>query len=156
MERKTTLGPATVATGRAQLILDGSPDGRGLPAGGPRPASCDRSATVAECSTHPRPRPGPYRWGADASALHPRPGRVHCRCLHLATARGGWVSSTSCTASAGNLFLADRRLVGKPGSNSCATGRPTHVPSFRSPVSVPSRDLSSTCRPYAPPGVVRN
>eukprot|EP00955_Chlamydomonas_euryale_P095411 364937-Chlamydomonas_euryale.AAC.15 len=57
--------------GRAQLfILGGSPDGRGPPAGGPRPASrdpsrdhrrkrdlsCERRATVAESATRQRPQ----------------------------------------------------------------------------------------------------
>eukprot|EP00955_Chlamydomonas_euryale_P091781 364647-Chlamydomonas_euryale.AAC.7 len=61
-------------TGRAELfILDGSPDGRGPAARGPRPASrdpsrdrrrkrdpsCGRRVTVAESATRPRPRPGP-------------------------------------------------------------------------------------------------
>eukprot|EP00955_Chlamydomonas_euryale_P054948 355986-Chlamydomonas_euryale.AAC.24 len=65
----------------AQLfILDGSPDGRGPAARGPRPASrdpsrdrrrkrdpsCGRRETVAESATRPRPRPGP-------SAPHPQP-----------------------------------------------------------------------------------
>eukprot|EP00955_Chlamydomonas_euryale_P066236 359489-Chlamydomonas_euryale.AAC.3 len=83
------------STGRAQLfILDGLPDGRGPPAGGPRPASrdlsrdrrwkrdpsCDRRATVAERSTRLRSSPGP-------SAPRPRPGRASCL-VHLQLAQG--------------------------------------------------------------------
>eukprot|EP00955_Chlamydomonas_euryale_P072373 361380-Chlamydomonas_euryale.AAC.5 len=49
-------GPATGAGGSGDLFIL---DGRGTPAGGPRPASRDRRATVAGSATRPRPHPRP-------------------------------------------------------------------------------------------------